>query len=60
MQTQASGWQRVEADDTWRARLEEFTINKLVPNAELKQSLSLLPGLKQVFDALDPKQSLSV
>ena len=60
METQVTGWQRVEADGNWRARLEEFTINKLVPDAELKQSLSQLPGLKQVFDALDPKQSLSV
>lgn len=58
--TQASGYQSVESDGNWRAHFDKFTIDNLTPNQELLEALSQLPGLRQLFASLDPKQSLRI
>lgn len=56
----AAGYSSVEADGNWRAHYDKFTIDKLTPNQELLEALSQLPGLRQLFASLDPKQSLRI
>lgn len=56
----AAGYSTVEADGNWRAHYDKFTIDNLTPNQELLDSLSQLPGLRQIFASLDPKQSLRI
>ena len=56
----AAGYSTVEADGNWRAHYDKFTIDNLIPNQELLDALSQLPGLRQLFASLDPKQSLRI
>lgn len=56
----AAGYSTTEADGNWRAHTDKFTIENLIPNQELLESLSHLPGLQQLFASLDPKQSLKL
>lgn len=56
----AAGYSSVEADGNWRAHYDKFTIDNLTPNQELLDALSQLPGLRQIFASLDPKQSLRI
>lgn len=56
----ASGYSTVETNGMWNAHYDKFTIDNLTPNQELLESLSNLPGLKQLFASLDPNHSLSI
>ncbi|MBC7819053.1 MAG: hypothetical protein IAG10_19360, partial [Planctomycetaceae bacterium] len=54
----ATGYQSVDANGNWRAHYDKFTVENLTPNQELLDALSQLPGLRQLFASLDPKQTL--
>ncbi len=58
MATAVSGFQTFDPNGNWKVHFDKFAIRDLTPNAELLASLAAMPGLRQVFENLDPHQTL--